>query len=476
MPAAHDFDLFVIGGGSGGVRAARIAAGYGARVAVAEEYRIGGTCVIRGCIPKKLLVYASRFPDDFEDSVGFGWKPGKARFDWKRLIASKDAEIDRLNAAYTRTLENAGVTIIRSRAEIEHPHRIRLTAEDRVVTADTILIAAGAVPYIDPDLEGAEHVITSNEMFHLRRQPKKLVIAGGGFVAVEFACIMRGLGTEVTMICRGEILRGFDDETRGMLHASLEKRGIEVICNDTIRRVEKVRGGVVGHSRSGRTLSADQILQATGRRPHTTGLGVETAGVKCDANGAVVVDRYSRTNVKNIYAIGDVTNRLQLTPVAIREGHAFADTVFGGKKTAVDHAGVPRAVFGTPELGTVGLTEEEAKDRHAAVDIYRAVFRPLKSTLSGRDEKMMMKLIVDAETDRVLGCHILGLDAGEMVQLVAIAMRLKAKKADFDATMALHPSAAEELVTMRTPSERWRRGKTAAIPPPPETPVEGVEV
>jgi glutathione reductase (NADPH) len=476
MPAAHDFDLFIIGGGSGGVRAARIAAGYGARVAIAEEYRIGGTCVIRGCIPKKLLVYASRFPDDFEDSIGFGWKPGKAKFDWKKLIANKDAEIDRLNAAYTRTLENAGVTIIRSRAEIEHRHRIRLTGEDRVVTAETILIAAGAVPHIDPDMEGAAHVITSNEMFHLKRQPKKLVIAGGGFVAVEFASIMSGLGTKVTMLCRGEILRGFDNETREMLHESLVNRGIEVICNDTIKRVEKVKGGLTARTRTGRTLTADHILQATGRRPHTIGLGVETAGVKCDPNGAVIVDRYSRTNVKNIYAIGDVTNRLQLTPVAIREGHAFADTVFGGKKTAVDHAGVPRAVFGTPELGTVGLTEEEAKEQHDAVDIYRAIFRPLKSTLSGREEKTLMKLIVDGKTDRVLGCHILGFDAGEMVQLVAIAMRLKAKKADFDDTMALHPSAAEELVTMRTPSERWKRGKTVAIPPPPETPVEGVEV
>jgi glutathione reductase (NADPH) len=475
MPA-HDFDLFVIGGGSGGVRAARVAAGYGARVALAEEYRIGGTCVIRGCIPKKLLVYASRFPDEFEDAVGFGWTPGKAKFDWQRLIARKDAEIDRLNAAYTRTLENAGVTIVRSRAEIEHPHRIRLTGEDRVVTAETILIAAGAVPHIDPDLAGAEHVITSNEMFHLEKQPRKLVISGGGFVAVEFASIMRGLGTEVTMICRGEILRGFDNEMRKALHRALEARGIEIVCNDTIARVEKVRGGVVGHSRGGRTLAADRILHAIGRRPHTTGLGLENAGVKCDANGAVIVDRFSRTNVRNIYAIGDVTNRLQLTPVAIREGHAFADTVFGGKRTAVDHENVPRAVFGTPELGTVGLTEEQAKERYAAVDVYRSVFRPLKSTLSGRDEKMLMKLLVDADTDRVLGCHILGLDAAEMVQLVAIAMRLKAKKADFDATMALHPSAAEELVTMRTPSERWRRGKSTAAPPPPETPVEGVGV
>ncbi len=476
MPAAHDFDLFVIGGGSGGVRAARIAAGHGARVAIAEEYQIGGTCVIRGCIPKKLLVYASRFADDFEDSIGFGWTPGKAKFDWTKLIANKDAEIDRLNAAYTNTLDKAGVTIIRSRAEIEHRHRIRLTAEDRVVTTDTILIAAGSIPHIDPEVAGAEHVITSNEMFHLEKQPKKLVISGGGFVAVEFASIMHGLGTEVTMICRGEILRGFDNEIREALHAALEKRGIEVICNDTITRVEKGRGGVVGHSRAGRTLRADHILHAIGRRPHTTGLGVENAGVKCDENGAVIVNRFSRTNVRNIYAIGDVTNRLQLTPVAIREGHAFADTVFGGKKTAVDHLGVPRAVFGTPELGTVGLTEEEAKEQYSSVDIYRALFRPLKSTLSGRDEKMLMKLLVDGDTDRVLGCHILGLDAGEMVQLVAIAMRMKAKKSDFDATMALHPSAAEELVTMRTPSERWRRGKSVAIPPPPETPVEGVEV
>jgi glutathione reductase (NADPH) len=474
--AGHDYDLFVIGGGSGGVRAARIAAGYGAKVAIAEEYRIGGTCVIRGCIPKKLLVYASRFSDDFEDSIGFGWTPGKAKFDWKKLIANKDKEIERLSGVYTRNLEKSGVEIFRTRAEIEHRHRIHLAAENRVVTAGTILVASGSVPHVDPELEGAEHAITSNEMFHLPDLPKRLVIAGGGFVAVEFAGIMHGLGTKVTMICRGEILRGFDNEARTMVHEAMEKRGIEVICVDTIAKLEKVRGVITVRTRKGKVMKADQVLIATGRKPHTEGLGLESAGVALDENGAVVVDRYSRSNVKNIYAIGDVTNRLQLTPIAIREGHAFADTVFGKRRTAVDHVGVPRAVFGHPELGTVGLTEEQAKEEYASVDIYRSAFRPLKHTLSGRDEKTLMKLLVDADTDRVLGCHIVGDAAAEMVQLVAIALKMTAKKADFDETVALHPTAAEELVTMRTPSEKWRRGKNSAVPMPPETHVEGVTV
>jgi glutathione reductase (NADPH) len=462
-PHGFDYDLMVIGGGSGGVRAARIAAGYGARVALAEEYRVGGTCVIRGCVPKKLMVYASRFGEEFEDSVGFGWTPGKASFDFNELIRRKDKEIDRLNAAYARTLDNAGVTVIHSRAELEQAHRVRLPAENRTVTAQTILVATGSIPHLDAAMPGIEHVITSNEMFHLEKLPKRLVIYGAGFIAVEFAAIMHGFGSEVTLVYRGaQILRGFDVECAAFVHEYMEKRGIEIICADTIRAVEKSGRTLVARTAAGRALKADQVMFAIGRKPHTEGLGLESAGVKLDANGAVVVDRFSRSSCRNIYAVGDVTNRLNLTPAAIREGHAFADTVFGGRKVPIEHAYVPKAVFSQPELGTVGLSEEEAKHQYKALDIYRARFRPMRHTMTGRDAPMLMKLIVDANTDRVLGCHIVGVDAAEMAQLVAIAIRMKAKKADFDATMALHPTAAEELVTLRTPSEQYRAAKPKA--------------
>ncbi|MBB3929910.1 glutathione reductase (NADPH) [Kaistia hirudinis] len=455
--STYDVDLFVIGAGSGGVRAGRIAASHGARVMVAEEFRVGGTCVIRGCVPKKLLVYASHFSDTFEDAAGFGWSVGETRFDWPRLIAAKDREIDRLNAAYIRNLERSGATIEPMRAIIEDPHSVRL-ADGRLVTAGTILIATGGQPYIDATLPGRELAITSNEAFHLPRLPERIVVVGGGFIAVEFAGIFNGLGVETTLLHRGDaLLRGFDEDLRHKLREEIEKHGIRLVLADSPAEILKADEELVLRTRGGLDIRAGEVMIATGRRPNTAGLGLEAAGVAVDAAGAVIVDDYSQTNVPSIYAVGDVTNRVNLTPVAIREGHAFADTVFGGKKVAVDHFCIPKAVFSQPEIGTVGLTEAEALAQFPAVDIYKADFRPMKHTLSGRDERMLMKLVVDGESQRVLGCHILGEGGAEMAQLVAIAIKMRATKADFDATMALHPTAAEELVTMREPSVRHRR-------------------
>ncbi len=455
--STYDVDLFVIGAGSGGVRAGRIAASHGARVMVAEEFRVGGTCVIRGCVPKKLLVYASHFSDTFEDAAGFGWSVGETRFDWPRLIAAKDREIDRLNAAYIRNLERSGATIEPMRAIIEDPHSVRL-ADGRLVTAGTILIATGGQPYIDATLPGRELAITSNEAFHLPRLPERIVVVGGGFIAVEFAGIFNGLGVETTLLHRGDaLLRGFDEDLRHKLREEIEKHGIRLVLADSPAEILKADEELVLRTRGGLDIRAGEVMIATGRRPNTAGLGLEAAGVAVDAAGAVIVDDYSQTNVPSIYAVGDVTNRVNLTPVAIREGHAFADTVFGGKKVAVDHFCIPKAVFSQPEIGTVGLTEAEALAQFPAVDIYKADFRPMKHTLSGRDERMLMKLVVDGDSQRVLGCHILGEGGAEMAQLVAIAVKMRATKADFDATMALHPTAAEELVTMREPSVRHRR-------------------
>ncbi len=457
-----DYDLFVIGAGSGGVRAARIAAGYGARVAIAEEYRVGGTCVIRGCVPKKLLVYASRFADDFEDAAGFGWSlPERPHFDWGSLIRSKDKEIGRLEAAYGKTLAAAGVELLRTRAILDGPGvdgvgRVRL-ADGRVVTAKHILIATGATPNIDATLPGNEHVISSNEAFDLKALPKRIVIAGGGYIAVEFAGIFHGLGAETTLLYRGkQILRGFDEDVRQGLADAYAARGINIVLGQVVTRVDQTASGLTGTLSDGSVLHADQIMFAIGRNPNSRGLGLETAGVTCDAAGAIAVDAFSRTSVPGIYAVGDVTNRLNLTPVAIREGHAFADTVFGGQSIAVDHSTVPTAVFSTPEIGTVGLSEADARAKAGggpdAIHIYKTSFRPMRNTLGGRNERILMKIVVDGVSDRVLGVHILGPDAGEMAQVLAIAVRLGARKTDFDATMALHPSAAEELVTMRN---RW---------------------
>ncbi len=447
----YDYDLFVIGAGSGGVRAARISAGYGAKVAIAEEFRTGGTCVIRGCVPKKLLVYASRFADDFEDAAGYGWSIEKPSFNWAKLIANKDQEIARLEGLYVKALEGAGAQLLKTRAVVEGPHTVRLTAVNRNITAKHILIATGATPFVDHAIPGCQHAITSNEALHLAKQPKSIVIVGGGYIAVEFAGIFHGLGSEVTLLYRGdEILRGFDDDLRQALHTEYDRKGIKVRCGVTPTRVDKSGDGVTVTLSDGSVIAASAIMAATGRVPNTAGLGLEAAGVALDQHGAVAVDEYSMTAVPSIHAVGDVTNRLNLTPVAIREGHAFADSVFGGQPTKVDHSGVPTAVFTSPELGTVGLTEAQARKAHGDVHIYKTSFRPMRHTLSGRQERMLMKLIVDAKTDRVLGVHILGPDAGEMAQLAGIAVKMGATKAQFDATVAVHPTAAEELVTMRT--------------------------
>jgi glutathione reductase (NADPH) len=460
-----DYDLFVIGGGSGGVRAARIAAGHGAKVAIAEEYRLGGTCVIRGCVPKKLLVYASRFRDDFEDAAGFGWSLSEPSFDWATLIANKDAEITRLEGLYRAGLERGGVTILQARAELAAAHTVTVQPGNRRLTARFILIATGGRPVV-PEVPGAGHAITSNEAFHLESLPKSILIVGGGYIAVEFAGIFSGLGVDTTLLYRGpKILRGFDEELRDTLTAELLKRGIDVVCNAEIAAIDKgwLHTGVT--LKDGSKVETGKVMYATGRAPNTRGLGLEAAGVELGPKGEIKVDPLSRTSVQNIYAVGDVTNRVNLTPVAIREGHAFADTVFGNKPTAVDHALVPTAVFSTPEIGTVGLTEDRAREHYPRLDVYKSHFRPLKHTLSGRDERMLMKLLVDGDSGRVVGCHILGADAAEIVQMAAIAMRLGATKADFDATMALHPSAAEELVTMR---EKW-------VPPVKAAPAKATE-
>jgi glutathione reductase (NADPH) len=462
----YDFDLFVIGAGSGGVRAARIAATHGAKVAISEEYRYGGTCVIRGCVPKKLLVYASRFRDDFEDAAGFGWTVGPSSFDWATLIANKDKEIARLEAIYKTNLEKAGVATHKTRAVLDGPNTVRLLAENRTVTAERILIATGGWPTLadGAGIEGLEHAITSNEAFHLKEQPRRVVIYGGGYIALEFAGIFAGLGSEVSVVYRGErVLRGFDEDIRLALSEEYTRRGIKLLTGRTITRLAKTAVGIDVTLSDGTVVAADAAMFATGRAPNVEGLALDKAGVELGRDGGIKVDRQSRTSADGIYAVGDVTHRFNLTPVAIREGHAFADSVFGKQSWQTSYDMIPTAVFSTPEIGTVGLTETQARDpawiaeHHPSlagvggdIDIYKAQFRPMKGTLSGRPERMLMKLVVDQRSDRVLGCHILGPDAGEIVQMAAIAMRMGATKADFDATMALHPSAAEELVTMRT--------------------------
>ena len=454
--SSFDYDLIVIGAGSGGVRAARIAARYGAKVAVAEEYRVGGTCVIRGCVPKKLLVYASKFAEEFEDAIGFGWSTDKVTFDWATLIENKDKEIDRLNKAYIRNLEGAGAELILERAVVEDAHTVRL-ASGAGVTARYILVATGAAPFVPRHLPGHELAITSNEAFQLQRLPSRIVIVGGGYIAVEFAGIFSGLGVETILVYRGEqILRGFDDDLRSHLATEMRKKGIEIRLKSDVAKIERSGDGVRVTLNDDTGFGAGQVMFATGRIPNVTGLGLDAVGVELTPHMAVKVDAVSKTNVDSIYAVGDVTNRVNLTPVAIREGHAFADTVFGGKPVEVDHSMIPTAVFSQPEIGTVGMTEELARQGFKSVDIYKTSFKPMKHTLSGRDERMLMKLVVDGDTDRVLGCHICGPDAGEMAQLLGISMRLGAKKSDFDATMAVHPTASEELVTMR---DKWVPGK-----------------
>jgi glutathione reductase (NADPH) len=448
---AFDFDLFVIGAGSGGVRASRVAAaGHGARVAVAEERYLGGTCVNVGCIPKKLLVYAAEFGDAFADAAGFGWSPGQPAFDWGKLIANKDHEIERLNGVYQGLLEEAGVTIMRSRAEVIDPHAVAIDA--RRITAQHILIATGGWPSVPP-IPGAELAITSNEAFHLERLPARVVIAGGGYIGVEFAGIFHGLGVEVTQLHRGPLfLRGFDDELRTVLADEMRKRGIDLRFNATISRIERNGSGLSATLHDGERLEADLVMFATGRSPNSRRLGLERAGVKLDPDGAVIVNEFAETSVPGIYAIGDLTNRRNLTPVAIAEGRAVADTLFGGEPVAVDYVNIPSAVFSQPPLGTVGLTEAAAREANREVDIYKSTFRPLKHTLSGRDERTFMKLVIDRRSGRVLGAHMLGIDAGEIIQGLAVAIKCGATKAQFDATIGIHPTAAEEFVTMRDKS------------------------
>ena len=448
----YDYDLFVIGAGSGGVRGARVAASMGAKVAIAEEFRVGGTCVIRGCVPKKLLVYASKFNDMAEDARGFGWTFDEPSFSWRTLIENKDREIDRLNKIYLRNLQGSGVEVFESRAELVDRHTVKLVGLDKTLSAKNILIATGATPFI-PEISGAEHVITSNEALHLDRLPDSIAIVGGGYIALEFATIFAGMGVDVTVLYRGsQILRGFDDDVRETLALEMGKRGVKILCNTEIVAVSPQDGGYGVEFASGERLQAQLVMYATGRVPNTSGLGLQNAGLELGWNGYVIVDEYSRSSVENIYAVGDVTHRVNLTPVAIAEAMAFCETVYNDNPTPVDHDFIATAVFTEPEVGTIGMGEAEAREKCRVVDIYKSRFRPMFHTLSGRDEQMLMKLVVDGDSGKVVGCHIVGPDAAEMVQMAAIAIRMGATKADFDATMALHPCAAEELVTMR---EKW---------------------
>jgi glutathione reductase (NADPH) len=452
-----DYDLFVIGGGSGGVRASRMAALAGARVALAEESRMGGTCVIRGCIPKKLLVYASQFSENFLDAPGYGWTIGETKFDWPTLIANKDREIARLEAIYTRNVLAAGVTIFSDRAVFEDAHTLRLLNENRTVTAEKILIATGNRPTREMGtshiIPGGELCITSNEAFNLDKLPKRILIAGGGYIALEFAHIFHGLGSHVSLIYRGEKpLRGFDDDMRDALCESMKSRGLEVLLGCEFTKVEKRGNSLHAETNKGATIECDQIMLAIGRQPNTDALHVEKAGVELGKRGEVKVDEYSRASSPHIYAIGDVTDRLQLTPVAIHEAMCFVETAFKHNPTAPDHVHVPSAVFTTPELAVVGLSEEKALLKGHSIDVYKSQFRPLLHTLGGRPVRTLMKLIVDSGSGKVLGCHIFGDHAAEIIQAVAVALRMGATKQDFDSTIALHPTAAEELVTMRTKS------------------------
>jgi len=443
------YDLFVIGGGSGGVRAARIAAGHGAKVAVAEESRLGGTCVIRGCVPKKLLSYAAHFHEDFEDARNYGWTVGEASFDWATLIANKDKEIDRLNGIYKKLLSGSKVDLLESRAVMTDPHT--LDVGGKRVTAKNILIAVGGWPE-RPKVPGIEHSITSNEAFHLAKMPKDVVIVGGGYIAVEFAGIFNGLGAKVTQLYRGEqILRGFDDDVRNFLAAEMAKKGVTIKTQADVARIDKTGDRLSVTLKSGETVACDAIMYATGRSPKTDGMGLKEVGVKLKQNGAIEVDETSQTSVSNIHAVGDCTDRVNLTPVAIREGHAYADSIFGKKVWNVDHKTIASAVFSHPPVGIVGLSERDARKEGRELDIYKADFKPLKHTVSGRDERTLMKLVVDRNSQVVLGVHMVGMDAPEIVQAIAIAVKMGATKQQFDAAVAVHPTAAEEFVTMRTP-------------------------
>jgi glutathione reductase (NADPH) len=451
--ATYDFDLVTIGAGSGGVRATRMAASYGAKAAVVEEYRVGGTCVIRGCVPKKIMVYASRYSEDFADSEGFGWHVPHKTFDWATLIANKDREIARLEGLYRKNLDSAGATTFEDRAVLRDPHTVHLLKADKTITAKTILIATGGRPWMPDDVDGADLGITSNEAFHLKELPKCVMVVGGGYIAVEFAGIFNGLGSRTLLVHHGDqLLRGFDGEVRERMRHELQKRGVDVHLKSKLASIRQENGRKRVRLVDGTEHVVDEVMFAVGRRANTGALGLEHCGVELTDKRAVKVDEHSRSTQPNIYAVGDVTNRVNLTPIAIREGAAFAETVFNKTPTTVDHADIPTAVFGTPEIGVVGLTEEAAREQCARVDIYKTAFRPMRATMSGRDTLIFMKLVVDGESQRVLGCHVIGEAAAEMIQCVAIAVKMKATKRDFDQTVALHPSAAEELVLLKTKS------------------------
>ena len=441
-----DCDLFVIGAGSGGVRAARVAAGLGAKVMLAEDSRVGGTCVMRGCIPKKLLVLGAHFAEDFADAKGFGWSLKTPVHDWDELIRRKNAELDRLEGVYRKILRESKVELIEERARIEDPNRVEVAG--RTVTAANILVATGGRPQL-PRIPGIEHAITSNEALDLPALPRRAVIVGGGYVAVEFAGIFGAFGTEVTMVIRArQILRGFDEDVREALAAEMAQRRIHIFSGSVVESIEKTAEGYAVHLPGGEQLNCDRVLYATGRAPNTEGLGLAEAGVKLGGQGEVAVDEYSRSSVASIFAVGDVTDRMNLTPVALAEGMAVARTLFGGEATAMDYRNVPTAVFSTPPVGTVGLTEAEAAQR-GEIDVYVSSFKPLKHTLTGRAERTMMKLVVDRASQRVLGLHMVGADAPEIVQGFAVALKCGATKRDFDATVGIHPTAAEEFVTLR---------------------------
>ncbi|NDZ14805.1 glutathione-disulfide reductase [Variovorax sp. WS11] len=443
-----DVDLFVIGAGSGGVRAARIAAGHGAAVAIAESDRVGGTCVIRGCVPKKLLVVASRFAETFDAASGFGWSHAGRHFDWKTLIGNTQGEVARLESLYRGNLEASGVVLCQEHACLVDAHTIRLRS-GRLIRARHILVATGARA-VRPEFPGAEHLLSSDDLFELPALPRSFCVMGGGYIAVEVAGLLAGLGVSTTLVHRGsQLLRGFDEDLQRSLHQALVERGIRVELNAVVSRVDAAGEGFQIRLADGRSLAADRVLAATGRRPNTDGLGLEAAGVSLDGAGAIPVDQDSRTRIPGIFAVGDVTNRVNLTPVALREGQAVAELLFGSRTAPVDHRNVPTAVFSTPEIGTVGPSEQQARELYPRLQVYRSSFVPLASALSRRKDRMLIKLLVDGDSGRVVAAHLLGTDAAELIQLMAVAIRGGLTKSDFDATVAVHPTVAEELVTLR---------------------------
>ncbi|MBZ4422294.1 glutathione-disulfide reductase [Myxococcus sp. RHSTA-1-4] len=446
--ARYDFDLFTIGGGSGGVAASRRAGSYGAKVGLCEDRDLGGTCVHRGCVPKKLLVYGSHFHEEFQDAAGYGWTVQEPAFDWARLREAKDKELARLGGVYARLLRDSGVTVVQGRGRLVDAHTVEVGGKR--YTAERILLATGSRPYLPPDVAGIGHALTSDDALSFPELPKRLAIVGGGYIGVELAGIFHGLGSKVTVIVRSPtVLNGFDDDVRAFLTGEMRKKGIELVTDTFIRDIEKRVDGVSLLTRGGDTIEADAVLYATGRVPNSGGLGLEEVGVELDARGAVKVDEWSRTSVENIYAVGDLTDRINLTPVAIAEGRAMAETLFHNNPMKMDHTNVPSAVFSQPPVACVGLTELEARERCGQVDVYVANFKPMKHTLSGRDERTMMKLVVERATQRVLGCHMVGADAPEIIQGLAVAVKCGATKAQFDSTVGIHPTAAEEFVTMR---------------------------